>query len=68
LSEIQLNDHVIEIGDRQAAIHYAIKHASPGDCVVILGKGHETGQEIAGHIHAFDDSVVAIEALNAHIA
>lgn len=68
LSEIQVNDHVIEIGDRQAAIHYAIKHASPGDCVVILGKGHETGQEIAGHIHAFDDSVVAIEALNAHIA
>jgi UDP-N-acetylmuramoyl-L-alanyl-D-glutamate--2,6-diaminopimelate ligase len=68
LSEIQMNSHVIEIGDRQAAIHYAIKHASPGDCVVILGKGHETGQEIAGHVHPFDDSKVAIEALNAHIA
>lgn len=68
LSEIQSNNHVIEIADRQAAIHYAMKHATPGDCVVILGKGHETGQEIAGHIHPFDDSLVAIEALNAHIA
>jgi UDP-N-acetylmuramoyl-L-alanyl-D-glutamate--2,6-diaminopimelate ligase len=30
---------------------------------MILGKGHETGQEIAGTIHPFDDRVVAREAL-----
>jgi UDP-N-acetylmuramoyl-L-alanyl-D-glutamate--2,6-diaminopimelate ligase len=59
---------VIEIADRQAAIHYAVKHAVPGDCLMILGKGHETGQEIQGYVHLFDDSQVAIEALNAHIA
>jgi UDP-N-acetylmuramyl tripeptide synthase len=35
---------------------------------MILGKGHEVGQEIQGQIHPFDDSVVAIEALNAHIS
>lgn len=68
LADVVAHDRVIEIGDRQAAIHYAIKHASPGDCVMILGKGHETGQEIQGNVQAFDDSQVAIEALNAHIA
>jgi len=68
LSQVLEHDHVIEIGDRQAAIHYAIKHASPGDCILILGKGHEIGQEIQGFVHPFDDSQVAIEALNAHIA
>jgi UDP-N-acetylmuramoyl-L-alanyl-D-glutamate--2,6-diaminopimelate ligase len=68
LSEITQKGHVIEIADRQAAIHYAVKHAVPGDCLMILGKGHETGQEIQGYVHLFDDSQVAIEALNAHIA
>ncbi|MGA0857562.1 MAG: UDP-N-acetylmuramoyl-L-alanyl-D-glutamate--2,6-diaminopimelate ligase [Candidatus Nanopelagicales bacterium] len=68
LSDVTKDDYVIEIGDRQAAIHYAIKHASPGDCIMILGKGHEIGQEIQGFVHPFDDSQVAIEALNAHIA
>ena len=29
--------------------------AGPGDTVVIAGKGHETGQEIAGVVHPFDD-------------
>jgi UDP-N-acetylmuramoyl-L-alanyl-D-glutamate--2,6-diaminopimelate ligase len=68
LQDVQDQSNVIEIGDRQAAIHYAIKHSAPGDCVMILGKGHEVGQEIQGQIHPFDDSVVAIEALNAHIS
>ena len=27
----------------------------PGDTVVIAGKGHETGQEIQGTVHPFDD-------------
>jgi UDP-N-acetylmuramoyl-L-alanyl-D-glutamate--2,6-diaminopimelate ligase len=29
--------------------------ASVGDTVVVLGKGHEHGQEIAGEIIDFDD-------------
>ena len=33
--------------------------ASPGDVVLILGKGHETGQEIGERILPFDDQVVA---------
>lgn len=53
------------IGDRAEAIREAIADASPGDIVVIAGKGHETGQEIAGIVHPFDDAVVARSALSA---
>ena len=51
--------------DRSAAIVRAIGLAEPGDVVVIAGKGHEQGQEIAGVIHPFDDRKVALEALAA---
>jgi UDP-N-acetylmuramoyl-L-alanyl-D-glutamate--2,6-diaminopimelate ligase len=27
----------------------------PGDVLAVAGKGHESGQEIAGIVHAFDD-------------
>ncbi|HEU5471532.1 MAG TPA: UDP-N-acetylmuramoyl-L-alanyl-D-glutamate--2,6-diaminopimelate ligase [Actinophytocola sp.] len=46
---------VIDIGDRRAAIEAAVERARPGDVVVIAGKGHETGQEIAGVVHPFND-------------
>jgi UDP-N-acetylmuramoyl-L-alanyl-D-glutamate--2,6-diaminopimelate ligase len=49
--------------DRRSAIQRAIGLAEPGDVVVIAGKGHEQGQEIAGVVHPFDDRVVAREAL-----
>jgi UDP-N-acetylmuramoyl-L-alanyl-D-glutamate--2,6-diaminopimelate ligase len=46
---------VREIGDRAAAIRAAVALAGLGDTVVVLGKGHESGQEIAGVVHPFDD-------------
>ena len=49
--------------DRRAAIGRAINLAEPGDVVVIAGKGHEQGQEIAGVVHPFDDRAVARETL-----
>ena len=49
--------------DRRSAIESAIASAEPGDVVVIAGKGHEQGQEIAGVVHPFDDRAVAREAL-----
>ncbi|MEX2614257.1 MAG: UDP-N-acetylmuramoyl-L-alanyl-D-glutamate--2,6-diaminopimelate ligase, partial [Gaiellaceae bacterium] len=49
--------------DRRSAIQRAFEGAEPGDVVVIAGKGHEQGQEIAGTVHPFDDRVVAYEAL-----
>ncbi len=53
----------MEIGDRRAAIAEAVGLAAPGDVVLIAGKGHETGQEIAGVVHPFDDRTVAREEL-----
>ena len=49
--------------DRRAAIGTAIERAEPGDVVVIAGKGHEQGQEVAGVVHPFDDRQVARAAL-----
>jgi UDP-N-acetylmuramoyl-L-alanyl-D-glutamate--2,6-diaminopimelate ligase len=46
---------VIDIGDRRAAIVAAVERAEPGDVVVIAGKGHEAGQEVAGVVHPFSD-------------
>ena len=49
--------------DRRTAIARAIEEAASGDVVVIAGKGHEQGQEIAGTVVPFDDRAVAREAL-----
>jgi UDP-N-acetylmuramoyl-L-alanyl-D-glutamate--2,6-diaminopimelate ligase len=51
--------------DRRAAIRAALSGAGDRDLVLILGKGHEQGQEVAGVIHPFDDRVVAAEELGA---
>jgi len=49
--------------DRRRAIAAAIEFASPGDVVVIAGKGHETTQTIGDVVTEFDDRVVALELL-----
>jgi UDP-N-acetylmuramoyl-L-alanyl-D-glutamate--2,6-diaminopimelate ligase len=51
--------------NRARAIERAIELARPGDAVVIAGKGHEQGQEVAGVVTPFDDAEVAGEALRA---
>ena len=49
--------------DRRSAIEAAIEAANAGDVVLIAGKGHEQGQEVAGLIQPFDDREVARETL-----
>lgn len=57
---------VVADPDRRAAIARALADAQPGDVVVIAGKGHEQGQELAGgHTIPFDDVTVAREILRA---
>jgi UDP-N-acetylmuramoyl-L-alanyl-D-glutamate--2,6-diaminopimelate ligase len=57
--------------DRTRAIRAAIAGASPGDLVVIAGKGHETYQIVKDPASGdlvkidFDDRIVASEALRA---
>lgn len=53
------------IVERRAAIVEAVGRARAGDILVIAGKGHEQGQELAGGRKVpFDDVTVAREALD----
>jgi UDP-N-acetylmuramoyl-L-alanyl-D-glutamate--2,6-diaminopimelate ligase len=49
--------------DRAAAISQAVALATPGDVIVVAGKGHETGQYVAGAVLPFDDRQVTAAAL-----
>jgi UDP-N-acetylmuramoyl-L-alanyl-D-glutamate--2,6-diaminopimelate ligase len=52
------------IHDRAKAIRIAIAQASPGDVVLIAGKGHEAWQEIAGQRVPFSDAEQVRSALS----
>ena len=54
---------VLQEVDRRRAIVLALEHAKQGDVVLLAGKGHETTQEFAGEVLAFDDREVAREVL-----
>lgn len=49
--------------DRRVAIDLALEAAHDGDVVLVMGRGHEPLQEIAGDKLPFDDRVVVREAL-----
>ena len=55
-------DYVV-IRDRKEAIGYCMSQMRPGDLLVLVGKGHEDTQEIAGKVEAFSerDIVESIE-------
>ena len=47
-----------DVPGRASAIRAAVSSAhaaGPGSVVAVVGKGHETGQEVAGTVHPFDD-------------
>jgi UDP-N-acetylmuramoyl-L-alanyl-D-glutamate--2,6-diaminopimelate ligase len=54
---------LIEIGGRSEAISAGVGRLEKGDILVVAGKGHEQGQDIAGVIHPFDDVAVTAAAL-----
>ena len=54
---------VVEVGDRRRAIEHAVSLARTGDVVVVAGKGHETGQEVAGVVHPFSDVDALTDAI-----
>ncbi|MCP9276139.1 UDP-N-acetylmuramoyl-L-alanyl-D-glutamate--2,6-diaminopimelate ligase [Mycolicibacterium arenosum] len=56
---------IVEVGDRRAAIDYAVGWAAPGDTVLIAGKGHEIGQTSRGRTRPFDDRTELVHALQA---
>lgn len=54
---------VLLFEDRAAAVAAAVGRAQAGDTVLVAGKGHEQGQDIAGVIRPFDDRQVLREAI-----
>ncbi|MFK4225436.1 UDP-N-acetylmuramoyl-L-alanyl-D-glutamate--2,6-diaminopimelate ligase [Streptomyces sp. NPDC019890] len=54
---------VLVEADRAAAIAAVVARAQPGDTVLIAGKGHEQGQDIAGVVRPFDDREVLRAAI-----
>jgi UDP-N-acetylmuramoyl-L-alanyl-D-glutamate--2,6-diaminopimelate ligase len=53
----------MEIGDRGEAIAKAVSLLQKGDCLLIAGKGHETGQLVMGQVLPFSDQDTAAAAL-----
>ena len=49
--------------DRREAIRRAVTTAGEDDVVLVVGKGHEQTQEVAGVHHPFDDREVAHDLL-----
>lgn len=45
----------VDAGEREAAIGRALNALKPGDVLAVAGKGHESGQTIAGITTPFDD-------------
>jgi UDP-N-acetylmuramoyl-L-alanyl-D-glutamate--2,6-diaminopimelate ligase len=64
-AELAVNQPSAVIEDRAEAIAYAVSLCSSGDTLLILGKGHEVGQEIAGEKIDFDDRIVLAKAIEA---
>ncbi len=58
---------VRDVGGRAEAITEAVAAAGPGDTVLVAGKGHETGQEVAGVVHPFDDRLVLRAAIEGRL-
>ncbi len=60
---LEIHEPSAVIEDRADAIRAAVNEAQEGDVVLVLGKGHEKGQEINGTVHPFDDRVELARAI-----
>jgi UDP-N-acetylmuramoyl-L-alanyl-D-glutamate--2,6-diaminopimelate ligase len=56
---------VLEVPGRRDAVTEGVRRAWGGGTVLVAGKGHEQGQEVAGVVHPFDDRSILTEALAA---
>jgi UDP-N-acetylmuramoyl-L-alanyl-D-glutamate--2,6-diaminopimelate ligase len=65
---LQAAPGAVEIGDRREAIRGAIAALSPGDVLLIAGKGHESGQIIGERTLPFSDHEAVEAALREKVA
>ncbi len=54
----KVNAKYIEINDRKNAIIYALDNAKKGDVILLIGKGHETYQDIKGTKYPFSELTI----------
>ncbi len=59
-------DRFALVPDRREAIRWALRHARPGDVVLLAGKGHERTLERAAETLAWDEAAEARQALGEH--
>lgn len=59
-----IGDKAVEIGDREAAISFAIKQLQPNDNLLIAGKGHEEYQLIGNKKIIFSDRNKILDITN----
>ena len=52
------------IVDRPEAIHWALAHAQKDDIIVLMGKGHETYQEIEGKKYHMSEEEIVQDVLD----
>jgi UDP-N-acetylmuramoyl-L-alanyl-D-glutamate--2,6-diaminopimelate ligase len=57
------SDNLFVEPDRRKAISAALAEAKPGDVVMLIGKGHETYQEIGGVKYPFDEREIVKELI-----
>lgn len=62
-AEIAVQSPAAVIENRKEAIEHAVALAERDDTILVLGKGHEQGQEVAGAVHPFDDRLVLATAI-----
>jgi UDP-N-acetylmuramoyl-L-alanyl-D-glutamate--2,6-diaminopimelate ligase len=60
---LQISEPSRVLIDRREAIAYAVSLCRAGDTLLLLGKGHENGQEVDGQKIDFDDRLVLSEIL-----
>ncbi len=51
--------------DRKKAIHKALRMAQKGDCILLIGKGHETYEDIGGKKTPFDEKQIVLDFIAA---
>lgn len=52
--------------DRKEAIQKALRIAAEGDCVLLIGKGHETYEDIGGKKTPFDEKQIVLDFIAAN--
>jgi UDP-N-acetylmuramoyl-L-alanyl-D-glutamate--2,6-diaminopimelate ligase len=64
LAGMKTPDGALVEADRRRAIHAAVADASPGDFVLVAGKGHEDYQLVGERVLHFDDREEVTDALD----